>query len=149
MRAKRYGAAGLVLAAALTMSACGSSGGGSGNSSAATTNDWSKAQSVSQGGGMSALVQAAKKEGTLNLIAVPRDWAGYGAIIDTFKKKYGIKINSENPGGASADEITAILFEQDAALQPAAPSPTRRGRDVAKRLDDESASTAGPRRRIH
>jgi len=50
---------------------------------------------------------------------------------------------------ASADEITAILFEQDAALQPAAPSPTRRGRDVARRLDDESASMAGPRRRIH
>jgi putative spermidine/putrescine transport system substrate-binding protein len=57
---------------------------------------------------MAALVAAAKKEGTLNLIAVPRSWAGYGAIIDAFKAKYGLKINSENPNGASADEITAV-----------------------------------------
>lgn len=118
MRAKRYGAAGLVLAAALTMSACGSSGGGSDNSSASTTNDWSKAQSVSQAGGMSALVAAAKKEGTLNLIAVPRDWAGYGPIIDAFKKKYGLKIVSENPGGASADEITALKSTKGQSSAP-------------------------------
>jgi len=59
-------------------------------------------------GGMDALVTAAKQEGTLNLIAVPRTWAGYGAIIDAFTAKYGIKINSENPDGSSGDEINAI-----------------------------------------
>ena len=47
---------------------------------------------------MDALVAAAKKEGTLNTIALPRDWANYGAMIDGFEKKYGIKVNSGEPG---------------------------------------------------
>src|SRR5664279_6008461 len=90
------------------MSGCSSSGSKSpgspagGNSStagtsAAKTVDASKAQSAADLGGMSALVAAAKKEGTLNIIAVPRTWAGYGAIIDAFTAEYGLKINSENP----------------------------------------------------
>lgn len=54
------------------------------------------------------LVKAAKKEGTLHAIALPRDWANYGALIDGFKKKYGIKIEVENPDGASQDEINAV-----------------------------------------
>jgi putative spermidine/putrescine transport system substrate-binding protein len=90
----------------LTIAGCGSSSGskasGSGGKNAAT------AQSAAAFGGMDALVAAAKKEGTLNLIAVPRTWAGYGAIIDAFTAKYGIKINSENPDGSSGDEITAV-----------------------------------------
>ena len=36
-------------------------------------------------GGMDALVAAANKEGTLNVIALPPDWANYGAIINAFK----------------------------------------------------------------
>jgi putative spermidine/putrescine transport system substrate-binding protein len=67
---------------------------------------------------MTALVAAAKAEGTLNLIAVPRTWAGYGAIIDAFTAEYGIKINSENPDGSSGDEITAL---QSTKGQPTAP----------------------------
>jgi putative spermidine/putrescine transport system substrate-binding protein len=67
---------------------------------------------------MDALVAAAKKEGTLNLIAVPRTWAGYGAIIDGFHAKYGIKINSENPGGASGDEINAVKSTKGQASAP-------------------------------
>jgi putative spermidine/putrescine transport system substrate-binding protein len=67
---------------------------------------------------MDALVAAAKKEGTLNLIAVPRTWAGYGAIIDAFTAKYGIKINSENPGGSSGDEINAIKSTKGQASAP-------------------------------
>ena len=43
---------------------------------------------------MSALVAAAKKEGTLNVIALPPTWANYGTIISTFEKTYGIKVNS-------------------------------------------------------
>jgi putative spermidine/putrescine transport system substrate-binding protein len=81
---------------------------GSSSAAAAKTTDASKAQSAADLGGMDALVAAAKKEGTLNLIAVPRTWAGYGAIIDAFTAKYGIKINSENPDGSSGDEINAI-----------------------------------------
>ncbi len=58
--------------------------------------------------GMSALVKAAKKEGKLNTIALPRDWANYGELMDTFAKKYGIKITNDNPDGSSAQENEAI-----------------------------------------
>jgi putative spermidine/putrescine transport system substrate-binding protein len=56
---------------------------------------------------MDALVAAAKKEGTLNVIALPPDWANYGAIITAFGTKYGIKVNSAQPDASSADEISA------------------------------------------
>jgi putative spermidine/putrescine transport system substrate-binding protein len=56
---------------------------------------------------MDQLVAAAKKEGTLNVIALPPDWANYGAIIKAFGDKYGIKVNSAQPDASSADEITA------------------------------------------
>jgi putative spermidine/putrescine transport system substrate-binding protein len=59
-------------------------------------------------GGMAALVKAAKKEGSLNTIALPRDWANYGELMDTFAKKYGIKITNDNPDGSSAQENEAI-----------------------------------------
>src|SRR5271166_5504195 len=49
--------------------------------------------------GMDDLVQAAKKEGALTVIALPRDWCGYGALIDSFKAKYGIAVNELNPDG--------------------------------------------------
>ena len=58
-------------------------------------------------GGMAALVDAAKKEGTLNVIALPPDWANYGEIIKGFQAKYGLEVNSAQPDGTSADEITA------------------------------------------
>jgi putative spermidine/putrescine transport system substrate-binding protein len=58
-------------------------------------------------GGMDALVAAAKKEGQLNVIALPPDWANYGAIIKSFGDKYGIKVNSAQPDGSSQDEINA------------------------------------------
>lgn len=60
------------------------------------------------GKALATLVAAAKKEGQLNVIALPPDWANYGQIISTFSKKYGIKVNSANPNGSSADELTAI-----------------------------------------
>jgi len=56
---------------------------------------------------MDALVKAAQKEGTLNVIALPPDWANYGAIIDAFSKKYDIKVQSDQPDAASQDEINA------------------------------------------
>jgi len=55
------------------------------------------------------LVAAAKKEGHLNVIALPPDWANYGEIISTFSKKYGIPITSDNPDGSSAQENQAIV----------------------------------------
>jgi putative spermidine/putrescine transport system substrate-binding protein len=59
--------------------------------------------------GMKALIVAAKKEGHLNVIALPPDWANYGEVISTFTKKYGIPITSDNPNGSSAQENQAIV----------------------------------------
>ena len=59
-------------------------------------------------GGMDALVKAAQKEGTLNVITLPRTWANYGEMMDTFSKAFGIKINNDNPDGSSAYEIQTI-----------------------------------------
>lgn len=67
--------------------------------------DWSVATSA---GNMDDLVAAAQVEGALNVITLPVDWCNYGEMIDTFSAKYGIKVNSLNPDGGSADEIQAI-----------------------------------------
>ena len=57
---------------------------------------------------MNALVAAAKKEGHLNVITLPADWANYGTIMKDFTAKYGIKITDANPDGTSQDELNAI-----------------------------------------
>ena len=75
------------------------------------------ATSAADLGGLDALVTAAKKEGQLNVIALPPDWANYGEIIKAFGDKYGIKVNSAQPDGSSQDEINAAdqLKGQDSA----------------------------------
>ncbi|MER6211917.1 extracellular solute-binding protein [Streptomyces sp. NPDC001642] len=96
----------LAVVAALALSACGAAPDNA--SSTAGGKNAATATSVADFGGMDALVKAAKKEGTLHAIALPRDWANYGALIDGFTKKYGIKITDENPDGSSQDEINAV-----------------------------------------
>jgi putative spermidine/putrescine transport system substrate-binding protein len=86
---------------------CGSSSSSSGGSASGSTN-WATATSAAAGGGMAALVTAAEKEGHLNVITLPSNWANYGAIMADFTKKYGIKINDANPEGSSGQEITAV-----------------------------------------
>jgi putative spermidine/putrescine transport system substrate-binding protein len=66
----------------------------------------STATSAADVGGMAALVEAAKREGALNVIALPPDWANYGEIIKGFRAKYGLKVNSSLPGASSVAEIT-------------------------------------------
>ena len=75
------------------------------------------AASAADLGGMDGLVAAAKKEGQLNVIALPPDWANYGEIIKAFGDKYGIKVNSAQPDASSQDEINAAdqLKGQDRA----------------------------------
>ncbi len=58
--------------------------------------------------GMDKLVADAKAEGELTVIALPRDWCGYGEVIDAFKAKYGLKVNELNPDAGSGDEVEAI-----------------------------------------
>jgi putative spermidine/putrescine transport system substrate-binding protein len=102
---------GVVATTAFTLTACASS------KSSDSGSKFTTATSAQAGGGMSALVAAAKKEGTLNTIALPPDWANYKGLIAGFKQKYGIKVRDANPGGSSADELTAIksLKNQDRA----------------------------------
>jgi putative spermidine/putrescine transport system substrate-binding protein len=65
------------------------------------------AKSAADVGGMDGLVAAAKTEGALNVIALPPDWANYGKVIDGFKAKYGLTVNSAQPDAASQEEINA------------------------------------------
>ena len=78
----------------------GSGGGGGGDDPASAT-------SADDAGGMKALVAAAEKEGELNVIALPPDWANYANIIKGFGEKYDIKVNSQQPDAGSQDEIDA------------------------------------------
>jgi putative spermidine/putrescine transport system substrate-binding protein len=84
---------------------------------ASSTSGAATATSAADLGGMDALVAAAKKEGQLNVIALPPDWANYGEIIKSFSDKYGIKVNSAQPDGSSQDEMNAAdqLKGQDKA----------------------------------
>jgi putative spermidine/putrescine transport system substrate-binding protein len=105
-----------VAAASLLAAGCSSSGSSSGGSSSGT--NWATETSASAGGGMTALVAAAKKEGTLNVIALPPTWANYGAILSAFTAKYGIKINSALPDGTSQQEVNAVKTENGTAKAP-------------------------------
>jgi putative spermidine/putrescine transport system substrate-binding protein len=78
----------------------------------------SEAKSAADFGGMDALVEAAKKEGELNVIALPPDWANYGAIIKAFSDKYGIKVNSAQPDAASQDEVNAANQQKGKSSAP-------------------------------
>ena len=69
--------------------------------------DAATATSVTDFGSMSDLVKAAQDEGTLNVIALPPDWANYGNIIKAFEQKYDIKVQSDQPDVASQDEINS------------------------------------------
>jgi ABC-type Fe3+ transport system substrate-binding protein len=107
VRRRTLRAAVAVVTAGLTLTACGSddgdsSGGGGSETDAAT------ATSVEDFGGMDALVEAAQAEGTLNVIALPPDWANYGEMLETFSEKYDIEINSATPDGSSQDELNAV-----------------------------------------
>ncbi len=94
----------MFLLVTMLLTACGS---------AAATSDWNKAASAKAGGGMDALVAAAKQEGQLNVIALPNDWCNYGEMISTFESKYGIKVNSITPDAGSADEVQAIIDNKE------------------------------------
>ncbi|MFI8633881.1 ABC transporter substrate-binding protein [Microbacterium sp. NPDC077663] len=99
-------AVGLTTIAALSLAACAGSPdaeNAAGEGSAAAT-----ATSVADFGSFADLEAAAKAEGNLNVIALPRDWANYGEILDLFADRYPeITINEQSPDISSAEEITA------------------------------------------
>ena len=80
--------------------------------------DFSKVTSAAQAGGLAGLEAACKKEGQLNVIALPLYWANYGDMIDGFKKKYGVKIDEANPEGSSQEEIDAAVTNKGTMRSP-------------------------------
>ncbi len=90
------------------------------SASGASNVNWAKVTQLTKTGpkSMTALIAAAKKEGHLNVIALPTNWANYGAIMKGFTKKYHIKINSANPEGSSAQEVTALQVDKGRASAP-------------------------------
>ncbi|MDX1887089.1 ABC transporter substrate-binding protein [Mycolicibacterium sp. 120270] len=77
-----------------------------------------EATSAADFGGMDGLVEAAKAEKELNVIALPPDWANYKEIIDTFSAKYGIKVNSAQPDASSQEEINAANQQKGKSTAP-------------------------------
>ena len=59
-------------------------------------------------GPMDELVQAAKEEGELTVIALPHDWCGYGRTLEIFKERYGLKVNELNSEANSGVQIEAL-----------------------------------------
>jgi putative spermidine/putrescine transport system substrate-binding protein len=120
------GIAATAVVLALSTTACSSSKSSSSGTSGSTSQgaaaggakDAAKATTAADLGGMDALVAAAKKEGTLNAIALPKTWANYGAIMDAFTAKYGIKVNDANPDGSSQDELNAIKQQKGTDRAP-------------------------------
>lgn len=117
MTNKRARVAGLAAAAtvvALSLAACT---GGANAADPTASKDIASAVDVKAAGGMDALIAAAKKEGSLNIIATPGDWANYQEIFDGFTKKYGITINPSQDSASSQEEIDAAkkLKGQDTA----------------------------------
>jgi putative spermidine/putrescine transport system substrate-binding protein len=93
--------AGLLATATIVFAACSSSGASTAPSAAAG------------GSSLDALITAAKAEGGLTTIALPRSWCNYGQLIDGFTAKYGIPINGLNPDGGSGEEVEAIKANKD------------------------------------
>jgi putative spermidine/putrescine transport system substrate-binding protein len=100
------GAASVVvaLAAAVALAACSPP---EKESASTESGSVASATSAAAAGGLAALEAAAKKEGQLNVIALPPDWANYANIIKGYTAKYGIKVNSAQPDASSQEEINA------------------------------------------
>ncbi|MFJ4224189.1 ABC transporter substrate-binding protein [Microbacterium sp. NPDC089695] len=98
----------LVTTAALALTACSGAADATSGSSGDGSVDAATATSVEDFGTFADLEAAAKAEGQLNVIALPRDWANYGEIIDLFMEKYPeITVNEASPDVSSAEEIQA------------------------------------------
>ena len=106
------GIAGIAVAA-VALTGCASGAGPAGDSAAAT------ATSLADFGTLADLEAAAKAEGALNVIALPRDWANYGEILDAFAAKYPeITINEASPDVSSAEEIQAAKTNEGLDTAP-------------------------------
>ena len=112
IRSRTLAGAALLAATVISLSACAV------DAEPVSDVDAAGATSLADFGSFEALEAAAKAEGQLNVIALPRDWANYGEIIDLFAERYPeITINEASPDASSAEEIQAAenLAGQDTA----------------------------------
>ncbi|MEV7769293.1 extracellular solute-binding protein [Microbacterium sp. NPDC086615] len=110
--------AALALAAVAAISLAGCAG-ASGDAAAGSTTDAKTATSLSDFGTMADLEAAAKAEGQLNVIALPRTWANYGEVLDLFAQRYPeITINEQSPDASSAEEIQAAKANEGLDTAP-------------------------------
>lgn len=78
-------------------------------SPAASASPASLPTTAAEAGGLDAILERAKAEGELSVIALPDDWANYKEMKASFLQKYPfLKLNDLNPDASSADEIEAI-----------------------------------------
>jgi putative spermidine/putrescine transport system substrate-binding protein len=103
LRRRAVGAIAIAATAAIALSACSAP-----TAEADSSSDAATATSVADFGSFADLEKAATAEGALNVIALPRDWANYGEILDAFTAKYPeIAITEQSPDISSAEEIEA------------------------------------------
>lgn len=116
-------------AAALTpalLAACGSDkkiattpAGTTGATTAGTTGTTAAGTTPAKAAGIPKnIIDAAKAEGKINLIALPDSWANYKGVLAEFKTTYGIDFNVANPDGSSADEVKAVDTLKGQPTQP-------------------------------
>ena len=92
--------------AAIALAGCAGSAGAADAPDSAS--DAASATSLADFGTLEDLETAAEAEGQLNVIALPRDWANYGEILDLFAERYPeITVNEQSPDVSSAEEIQA------------------------------------------
>jgi putative spermidine/putrescine transport system substrate-binding protein len=116
---KAWSGVAIAAAAALALGGCSATTAAGPATSASTAAKAATATSLSDIGSLADLEAAAKAEGSLNVIALPRDWANYGAMIDAFKAKYpGITVNEQSPDVSSAEEIQAAKTNQGLDTAP-------------------------------
>lgn len=110
---------GVALAAIAALSLAGCAGGAADASGDASGADAATATSLADFGSMADLETAAKAEGQLNVIALPRTWANYGEILDLFAQRYPeITINEASPDVSSAEEIQAAKTNEGLDTAP-------------------------------
>jgi len=109
----------LFTTAALGLTACATGTEATASSGGGEAVDAAAATSVDDFGSFADLEEAAKAEGQLNVIALPRDWANYGEILDLFAEKYPeITINEASPDVSSAEEIQAAKTNEGLDTAP-------------------------------
>ncbi|AZA09044.1 extracellular solute-binding protein [Corynebacterium pseudopelargi] len=103
MKLNKIAALGASLLLAIPMAACGSS---------------SESTNAEIGTNLEQISELAKKEGEVNLIALPETWANYGGQLKNFKETYGVNYTVDSPDASSAEELQAVKNLKGQPKQP-------------------------------